>query len=336
MALLDTMTVLSRKDLPVTHPPPPDPPPDPLRDPLWQSSPPPDPVLPDPVLQPPPPLPWDRPSQPSEPPATEPPATEPSDPPALQPWRRPTRPSAGSAAPTRAPHQRPGAPFRGATTSPGRPEPVRPKRRNWLIIGIITAILMICGGTIATGTDLGRRAEEVPATVAQPTPRPPTPRSAVPSPSPSLSSPITTVDGGPATSFGLPVGTAVRFSDLDGTWTVAMLGVEWRDGCTDFLGTTVPAIIFDIHYEVTKGAVSIIPLTDFTFVLADGTKARVGLLSNCAEPPLDYTIISEGEVHRGRIAIELPTGTDGVSGALTYGQLVIPTASWTVPARVGG
>lgn len=187
---------------------------------------------------------------------------------------------------------------------------------------------------MATGIDLGRRAEEEPATVARPTPFPPTPRSVVPSSS--LSNPVTTVDGGPATSFDLPVGTGVRFSDQDGTWTVALLGVEWIDECVDFLGTTVPVVVFDIHYEVSEGAVSIIPLTDFTFVLANGTRARVGLLSTCAEPPLEYTIISEGEVHRGRIAIELPTGMDGMSGELTYGQLAVPAASWTVPARVGG
>ncbi len=155
-------------------------------------------------------------------------------------------------------------------------------------------------------------------------------------PSPSLSSPVTTLDGGPATSFDLPVGTAVRFSDQDGTWTVALLGVEWIDECEDFLGNTVPVVVFDIHYQVTEGAVSVIPLTDFMFVLANGTKARVGLISTCAEPPLDYTIISAGQVHRGRIAIELPSGSNGVSGELTYGQLVSPTASWIVPARVGG
>ena len=41
-----------------------------------------------------------------------------------------------------------------------------------------------------------------------------------------------------------------------------------------------------------------------------------------------YTIVSAGQVHRGWIGIELPAGSRG--GTLTYGQLVVPTASWTV------
>ena len=145
-----------------------------------------------------------------------------------------------------------------------------------------------------------------------------------------LSSPVATVDGGPATSFDLPVGTAVRFADRDGAWTVALLGVGRIDECADFLGDATPAAIFDIRYEVTKGAVSVIPLNDFAFVLADGTRARVGLLSACVDSPLDYTVISAGEVLRGRVAIALPAGTRGVHGKLTYGQFVVPTASWTV------
>ena len=117
---------------------------------------------------------------------------------------------------------------------------------------------------------------------------------------------------------------------------MALLSVGLIDECEDFLGDSAPVVVFDIRYEVIEGAVSIIPLNDFAFVLADGTKARVGLLSGCAEPPLDYTIISAGEVHRGLIAIELPSGTHGVGGTLTYGQFAKPTASWTVPARAGG
>jgi hypothetical protein len=155
-------------------------------------------------------------------------------------------------------------------------------------------------------------------------------------PSPSLSAPVTTVDGGPATSFELPVGTAARFSDQDGTWTVALLGVEWIDECQDLLGDTLPAVAFDIGYEVTEGAVSIIPLTDFTLVLASGAKARVGLLSACAQPSLDYTVISAGDTHRGWIVMALPSGTRGVSGELSYGQMILPTASWKVPARSDG
>jgi hypothetical protein len=197
------------------------------------------------------------------------------------------------------------------------------------MIGVVVAAL-ICGWTVVTRADLDRRTiAEEPATTA-----PTRPRTAIPAPS--LTGPLATVEGGPATSFKLPVGTAARFADQDGTWTVALLGVEWIDECQDLLGESVPAIAFDIRYEVTEGAVSIIPLTDFTFVLATGATARVGLLSTCAEPPLDYTVISAGDIHRGWIAVALPSGTRGVSGELTYGQLVRPTASWTVPAPVGG
>lgn len=141
------------------------------------------------------------------------------------------------------------------------------------------------------------------------------------------------VSGGPKTSFDLPPGTGVRFSDQDGTWTVALLGIEWVDECEDVLGSAVPVVVFDLRYEVIEGAVSIIPLNDFALVLANGTTARVGLLPTCAEPPLDYTIISAGDVRRGRIAVELPSGDDGAGGELTYGQLGVPTASWTVPGR---
>jgi len=131
------------------------------------------------------------------------------------------------------------------------------------------------------------------------------------------------------------VGTAARFADQDGTWTVALLGVDWIDGCADFLGDTVSVVAFDIRYEVTAGGVSIIPLNDFALVLPDGTRARGGLFPACAEPPLDYTILSAGEVHRGWIGIQLPAGTNVAGGKLTYGQLGKPTASWTVPARPG-
>jgi len=129
----------------------------------------------------------------------------------------------------------------------------------------------------------------------------------------------------------MPAGTAVRFADQDGTWTVALLGVAWIDACENALGSTAPVVAFDIRYEVISGAVSVIPLTDFTFVLPDGTRAKAGLLSSCASPPLDYTVISAGQVHRGWIGIELPAGSAG--GTLTYGQLAVPTASWTIPAR---
>jgi hypothetical protein len=191
-------------------------------------------------------------------------------------------------------------------------------------------VTLICGWTIATRSDLDRRTiEEEPVTMA-----PPRPDTAMPSPS--LSAPVATVDGGPATSFELPVGTAARFSDQDGTWTVALLGVEWIDECQDLLGDTLPAVAFYISYEVTEGAVSIIPLADFTLVLASGAEARVGLLSTCAQPPLDFTVISAGETHRGWIVMALPSGTRGVSGELRYAQMIHPTASWMVPARSDG
>jgi hypothetical protein len=180
---------------------------------------------------------------------------------------------------------------------------------------------VICAVNFATS--LARNAVDTgPVTVLDPPSRRPL------VPSPSFSAPVATVDGGPTTSFELPVGTAARFTDQDGTWIVALLGVAWIDRCEDLLGGAGPVVAFDIRYEVTAGAVSIIPLNDFTFVLADGAKAKVGLLSSCAAPPLDYTIVSAGQVHRGWIGIALPADSHG--GTLTYGQLVVPTASWTV------
>jgi hypothetical protein len=214
---------------------------------------------------------------------------------------------------------------------------VRRKARSWPIIGIIVAVLVLCGGVIVSGSAVlfgtvvsgpdGSSSGPLPEIGEQPA-------IGAPSRSPSGSgAPVAVVEGGPDTSFDLPVGTGVRFSDQDGTWIVALLGVEWVEACEDLLGGTLPVVVFDIQYEVTEGVVSIVPLTDFAFALTDGTTARVGLLPACAEPPLDYTIIYAGTVHRGRIAVELPAGADGVSGELTYGQVGEPTASWTVPAH---
>lgn len=297
----------------MTHSPPPDP--------LWYPSPPPT----DPVLQQPAPMPWDHPTQPQ--PAAVPPPATPSDHPPPVSWPNLTRPR--STAPTRRPHAQPGTGRPAGSTQTWRPEPTRPKRKNGLIIGVIVSTL-ICGWTIMTRSDLGRRTVgEEPATVA-----PSRPRTAMQTPS--LSAPVTTVDGGPESSFELPVGTAARFSDQDGTWTVALLGVEWIDECQDLVGDTAPAVAFDIRYEVTEGAVSIIPLTDFTFTLTTGATVRVGLPSTCVQPPLDYTVISAGDTHRGWIAMPLPSGARGVSGELSYGQMILPTASWTVPARGDG
>ena len=188
--------------------------------------------------------------------------------------------------------------------------------------------VLICGWSAVRSNVDRWTGGEAPATTA-----PPRPRAVMPSPS--LSGPLSTVDGGPTTSFGLTVGTAARFTDQDGTWTVALLGVEWIDECEGLTGDTGPAVAFDIGYAVTSGAVSVIPLTDFTFALATGAKVRAGLLSTCAEPALDYAIISAGETRRGWIVVELPAGTRSVSGDLSYGQLAVPTASWTVPTVNG-
>jgi hypothetical protein len=217
---------------------------------------------------------------------------------------------------------------------PSRAEASQTRRRIWLAAAVLV-VLLICGRSIANGIrDVRNEFGNGPATVVLPSHRPATPHTAA-VPSPALTAPVTTVDGGPTTSFDLPVGTAASFTDQDGTWTVALLGVDWIDECADFLGGTAAVVAFDIRYEVTDGAVSIIPLNDFAFVLPDGTRARVGLLAACAEPPLDYTILSAGEVHRGWIGIQLPNGSNSAGGKLTYGQLGKPTASWTVPARPG-
>jgi hypothetical protein len=185
---------------------------------------------------------------------------------------------------------------------------------------------VVFGATIATVIGHGRTlSAEEPRSVILPT-HPSLARSTVPS----FTTPVQVADAGPTTSFDLPVGTGVRFSDRDGTWTVALLGVEWIDECADFMGSTAAVAVFDIRYEVIEGAVSIIPLADFAFVTANGVSAGVDLLSTCAEPPLDYTVISAGEEGRGRIAIQLPAGSHRVGGELTYGQLGVPTASWKV------
>jgi hypothetical protein len=194
-------------------------------------------------------------------------------------------------------------------------------------------MLVICGATIVAGIGRIRTSTaDGPATVGPLTTRPSLSRSAAPS----FTAPVQVVDGGPKTSFDLPVGTGVRFSDHDGTWTVALLGVEWIDECEDVLGSTAAAVLFDISYEVVQGAVSIVPLNDFAYVLPNGTTLRADLLSTCAEPPLDYTIISAGEERRGRIAIQLPAGSSRGSGTLTYGQIGVPTASWKVTDGSGG
>ena len=267
-------------------------------------------ALPDAVLQPPTPMPWDQPRQPPEQRDPVPPPDPPPDPatthwPPTQTW---------------------------PSNQGWAPAPARPRRRRWLPIGIIVATLTICTGAVANGIlvagfstsiDNGDGMEVLVELPSEP--------GMLRSPGVSLSAPTSIVEGGPETSFDLPVGTGVRFSDQDGTWTVALLGVDRIDKCDDLLGSTMPAIVFDIQYEVIEGAVSVIPMTDFAFVQADGLSTRGSMLSACVNPPLDPTIIAEGDGRRGWVAIQLPAGADGSSGKLTYGQMVVPTASWSVP-----
>jgi len=279
------------------------------------------------VLRPSPPLPWDSPWRPPDPPIPPPPA--PPAQPSIRPQRRgPTRP-----APAAPPHP-PSSTPRVQTTELSRTEPGQTRRRLWLVVGVLVALLC-CGRSIANEiATIRHTVNPEPATVVPPSQRPFTPHTAA-IPSPALTAPTTTVDGGPTTSFDLPVGTAASFTDRDGTWSVALLGVDWIDQCEDFTGGMASVVVFDIRYEVTQGGVSVVPVNDFAFVLADGTRAHVGLTSDCADPPLDYTILSAGEVRHGWIGIELPAGANGSGGTLTYGQLGTPTASWTVPARPG-
>ena len=193
-----------------------------------------------------------------------------------------------------------------------------------MIIGILVPALLVCGGIIKSVITLDRDVTVYgPDMLVGPTARPSTSHPPVAA--------VSVVDGGPESSFDLPVGTGVRFSDQDGTWIVALVGVERIDECGDVAGSAVPVVVFDIQYQVIEGGVSVSPMTDFALVLADGTTVRGGLPATCAEPPLDYAIIFAGEVHRGRIAVELPAGVAGSSGKLVYGQMVVPTASWTVP-----
>ena len=284
---------------------------------------------PDPVLQPPAPMPWDQPWQPSPPPAQPPPAPRkaprkvPRDPVII------TRPAPSTprpqpthiTAPTVTPTPAPPTPIETAGTPTWRPERKRRKRPGWLTIGIIAAVA-ICGGNIVDGI------RDAPDNLFVVDP-PPTPRERATGESAAIAGPATTVDGGPA-SFDLPIGTGVRFSDQDGTWIVALTGVERVDECADLVGSTVPVVVFDIAYEVVEGGVSVWPTNDFAFELANGTTVRPSLLPACAEPPLDISLLFAEDVYRGRVAVELPD-LAAASGKLTYGQLGTPTASWTVP-----
>jgi hypothetical protein len=190
----------------------------------------------------------------------------------------------------------------------------------WLALLVVGAL---CVGGIVVSTKIAHRGTEPSAPV------PSVPTQPTHSASPALSAATATVTGGAGSSFDLRVGTAVRFTDQDGTWTVALLGVEWIDQCEDFLGDSGGALVVDIRYKVLAGAVSIVPITDFAYVGADGVTAHASFLTGCADPPLDYTVISTGAVSRGEIAFSVPSNA---GGTLTYGQLGPPTASWTIPA----
>jgi hypothetical protein len=191
---------------------------------------------------------------------------------------------------------------------------------------VIAVALAVCGARIVAGSWTTAQDDQM-GVLDAPTARPS--RSEVPAVP--VVGPATIVDGGPA-SFDLPVGTGVRFSDRDGTWTVALMGVERVEECQDLLGNTVPVVVFDIYYGVLDGAVSIFPSNDFAFVLPDGTAARPGLTPMCAESALGvHLAIIKGDTLRGSVPIPVPPGTDGTRGELSYGQLGPPTASWTVP-----
>jgi hypothetical protein len=145
-------------------------------------------------------------------------------------------------------------------------------------------------------------------------------------PTPALSAATATVTGGPGSSFDLPVGTAAKFSDRDGTWTVAVLGLARVDDCEDMFGSAGPALVVDIRVEVLAGAVSVIPFTDFTYVGADGVRVAAGLVVSCADPPLATTVLSAGATS-GWVSFPVASAARGTIG---YGQLGTPTASWTV------
>jgi hypothetical protein len=149
-------------------------------------------------------------------------------------------------------------------------------------------------------------------------------------PEPAAGAPVTVVDGGTEASFGLPVGTAVRYSDPYGTWTVTLLGAERVDRCGDFTGGAVKVVVFDLDLKVTEGVLSVVPTANFVFVLPDGTTAAVRPLPTCAAPPLATASLTAGQAQRGRIGVELPAGVDASGGRLTYGLLGVPTASWTI------
>jgi hypothetical protein len=144
-----------------------------------------------------------------------------------------------------------------------------------------------------------------------------------------LSAATATVTGGPGSSFNLPAGTAARFTDHDGTWTVAVLGVARVDNCTDLLGDTGPALAAAVRVEALAGAVSIIPFTDFTYVGPTGVRVAASFLADCADPPLATTVLSAGATW-GWVSFPVASGA---GGTIDYGQLGTPTASWIVAGQ---
>jgi hypothetical protein len=199
---------------------------------------------------------------------------------------------------------------------------------NGLLIGIVAVVvLFLCGGIVAAGFAITSLRSASPSSSVPSTPGP---SRSWPASTPGLEAATATVTGGPETSFHLPVGTAAQFTDQDGTWTVALLGVAWIDDCADMLGEPGRVVVLDIQYEVLDGAVSIIPINDFRYVPAGGSASPPSLFAGCAEPSLSYTVISAGAVSRGKVAFSVPSGA---GGELTYGQFFQPTASWAVSER---
>jgi hypothetical protein len=207
--------------------------------------------------------------------------------------------------------------------------PHRPARkRTGLSVGAIVALVaLVCaGGPIFNAIGelvemVGRDDRSTPTRAGTGQP------SRGPSATPALTAPTTIVDGGPDTSFDLPIGTAVRFADEDGEWTVAVLGVQRIEACEDALGGTAAAVVVTVQIEVLAGGLSVNPLTDFRYVGAAGSSGS-DLLATCADPPLEFAILSAGAVRTGQVAF--PGSAAG--GTVAYGQ-VETTASWVLPGR---
>jgi hypothetical protein len=207
---------------------------------------------------------------------------------------------------------------------PGEQPPPRQGVPRWFV-GLALLILAVTAviGLVTSSRVHYRPWSPVPeAPAAQPSTHPLVP-------TPALSAATATVTGGPGSSFDLPLGTAAQFTDRDGTWTVAVLGIARVDDCTDLLGDTSPALVADIRVEALAGAVSVIPFTDFTYIGADGIRVAGSFVADCADPALSTTILSAGATWGW---VSFPAASGG-GGTIDYGQLGTPTASWTVAGR---